>query len=702
MIKKLANTITHHTTMVIVIALLLLIPSFIGYVNTYVNYDILSYLPESLDSTKGQEILDETFHNAASNMLVIDNMPEKDVEALKEQIKQVPGVNDAIWISDILDISVPVEILPDEIKNVFFSGSNSTMVLVKYDNPGSSEETLTAIGQIRDLLNKQCFLSGLSVIVKDTKDLADQEMPIYVVLAVLLSIVAMSLSLESWVLPFAFIASIGLAVVYNLGSNIFLGQVSYITKSIAAILQLGVTMDYSIFLIDRYNEECNKTEDRKEAMSNAVERTFVSLSGSSLTTIAGFLALCFMQLTLGMDIGIVMAKGVILGVLTVVLILPAIILKLDPYIRRWRHRSLIPKFDRMNNFIIKHHKTFAVLFLLLFIPALYSQSHTKVYYNLDESLPKDLPSIVATNKLKDDFDMASTHFIVVDDSLPASKLNQMAKEIEKVDGINSVLAYNKFVGPSIPESFIPDEIKEICKKDGYQLLMVNSKYKAALDEENAQIDELNRIVKSYDPNAMITGEGALTKDLIDIADHDFKVTNYISILAILLIVAICFKSFSAPFILVAAIELAIFINLGIPYFTGTVIPFISPTVIGCVQLGATVDYAILLTTRFREELRNGHDRVSAMKIAANASDRSIVSSALVFFCATFGVFLISKIEIIQSICAMLARGAIISALVIIFILSPVLLVTEKLIAKTTKDWKPKQPKTQPAEQNAAH
>lgn len=688
MIKKFARWLTRHTRAVLIIAVLLLIPSVIGAVNTYVNYDILSYLPQDLDTTKGQDILDGTFHNAASSMLIIENMPAKDIAPLQEKIRQVDGVSDAVWISDLTDITVPAEILPDEIRDVFYSqNGTSTMILIQYDHPGSSQETMSAIGKIRGLMNGQCFLSGLSVIVKDTKDLADQELPIYVGLAVLLSLAAMSLSIESWVLPLLFLLDIGFAIVYNFGTNIFLGQISYVTQCIAAVLQLGVTMDYSIFLIDRYEEEREKFSDSRDAMARAIERTFVSLSGSSLTTIFGFIALCFMRLTLGRDIGIVMAKGVVLGVLSVVIILPALILTFDKAVHRFRHRSLVPRFDRLNNHLVKRRAVYVVIFLLLLIPAYYAQSHTAMYYNLDQSLPQDLPSIVATNKLKDDFNMASTHFILVDDSLPASDLSAMTAEIEKVEGIENVLSYNKFVGSAIPEEFIPEDIREICKKDGYQMMMVNSRYKAAMDDENAQIDELNAIVKAYDPNGMITGEGPLTKDLIDIANTDFLVTNIISIAAIFLIVMICFRSISIPIIVVSSIELAIFINLGIPWLTGTVIPFISPTVIGCVQLGATVDYAILLTTRFREELRSGKDRFTAMKIAANASDRSIVTSALVFFCATFGVYLISNIEIIKSICAMLARGAIISAIVIILFLTPLLLASEKLIGKTTIGWK---------------
>lgn len=688
LINKFAYVLTRKPTIVVIVAVMLLIPSLFGFINTKVNYDILSYLPSNLDSTKGQNELEDIFHNAANSMLIIENMPSKDIIKLKEEIKNIDGINDAIWIDDLVDITIPPEILPSKLKDVFYS-KNSTMIFVKYDNSSSSTETMNSIDNVRKLLNKQCFLSGMSVIIKDTKDLADHEIPIYVSLAVILSLIAMMLSIESWVLPFLFMFDIFLAVAYNFGTNIFLGQISYVTESIAAILQLGVTMDYSIFLIDRYNEEKSKFDDRRDAMAKAIQSTFVSISGSSMTTIAGFMALCFMELTLGKDIGIVMMKGVILGAITVVTVLPSLILQFDNLIHKYTHRTFIPEFDKLNDFIIKNKTIAAIICIVIFIPAFYSKSNTGVYYNLDKTLPKDLDSIVATNKLKDDFNMASTHFLIVDDNIQAHKMKEMVSKIKNIDGIENVIAYNEIIGPVVPESFIPQEIKDVCKKDGRQLIMINSKYKAALDEENQQVDELVNIVKSYDKSAYLTGEGPLTKDLIEIADHDFKVTNYISIISIFIIVCIVFKSISVPIILVAIIELAIFINLGIPYFTGTSIPFISPTVIGCVQLGATVDYAILMTTRFQEELRRGHDKVTAIQIAANTSDKSIVTSALVFFCATFGVSIISKIEIIKSICTMLARGAIISAVVIIFLLSPILIMSEKLISKTSFKWSEK-------------
>lgn len=689
MLSKVAKLLTRNYKLILTIAVLLLIPSALGALKTAVNYDILSYLPQDLDSTQGEKVLESTFHDAATSMLVIDNMPSKDVTALKEKIKQIDGVNSVAWVDDIADISVPKEMLPQVLKSAFYS-DKSTLMLVTYDGSSSSSETLTALGNVKKLLNKQCFLSGFSAIIKDTKDLSDQEMPIYVVLAVVLSLAAMMLCLESWVLPVVFILGILFAVVYNFGTNIFLGQISYVTKAIAAILQLGVTMDYSIFLINRYDEEKPKFQDRRDAMAQAIQNTFLSLSGSSLTTVAGFFALCFMRLSLGKDIGIVMMKGVILGVITTVTVLPALILQFDKPIHKYTHRNMLPSFALGTDFLIRHRRAFVTAALLLIIPATWSQAHTQMYYNLDQSLPKTLDSIVATDKLKNQFNMLSTHFLIVDDKMPSYQMENMVDEIKKQDGVKDVLAYDDIIGPAVPDGFVPQSIKDICKKDGRQLVMINSRYRAAEDQENQQIAKISAIAKKYDSTSQLTGEGALTKDLIEIADVDFKVTNYISILCILLIVGIVFKSFSIPFLLTAIIELAIFINLGIPYFTGTVIPFISPTVIGCVQLGATVDYSILMTTRFQEELKAGHDRLEAIKIASNTSFKSIITSALVFFCATSGVAMISKIEIISSICSMLARGAIISGLIIILVLPAVLYVTEPFVSKTSFSWKTSQ------------
>ena len=688
LIKRFARLLTRAPKTVLFLALLMLLPSLYGAINTRVNYDILSYLPDDLDSTRGQAVLEDTFHSAATAMLVIEGMPSRDVESLRDAIGEIPNVSSALWLSNIADISVPKDILPDAIKDVFYSKNtpDATMMIIQFDHPGASNETLKAIDDIRALCDKRCFLAGVSIFLKDTKDLVEQEMPFYTVLAVVFSIAAMLFTMESTVLPFVFIIGIGFAVAYNFGTNLFLGEISYITKAIAAILQLGVSMDYSIFLVDRYNEEKPKFADRRDAMARAIESAFVSLSGSSMTTIAGFLALCAMRLGLGPDLGLVMAKGIVIGILVVLVVLPSLVLQFDKLIGRWQHKTLVPSFARLNDWIIDHRKIFVALFLILFLPAWFLQSKTEIYYNIDQSLPADLASTVATNKMRDEFDMATTHFIIVDDSMPAYQMRQMEDEIRRTDGVASVLAYNEFVGPGIPDSFIPQEVRDICKKDGMQMIMVNSRYKAARPEENAQIDALTEIVKRYDPTGLITGEGVMTKDLSDITTVDIQVTNMLSIAAILLIVAICFKSVTIPIVLVAAIELAIFINQGIPALTGTVIPFISPIVIGCIQLGATVDYAILMTTRFREELENGLDRVSAIKVAATASDKSIITSASVFFCANIGVSLISKIEIIKSLCSMLARGAIISALISIFILPSILLVCERFFARTSHGW----------------
>ncbi len=686
MLFKFAKIFTRKPAIVVIIAVLLVIPCMTGYAGTKINYDILSYLPEDLDSTKGERVLEDTFHDAATSMLVVDNMESKDILKLKDKIKDVNGVNSVVWVDDIADISIPKEMLPQKVKDAFYS-KDSTLLLITYDGAAASNETLKSIGTIKGLLNKQCFLSGFSAIIKDTKDLADKEVAVYVVLAVALSIVAMTFCMSSWILPYVFMLGIGFAVIYNFGTNIFLGQISYITKAIAAVLQLGVTMDYSIFLINRYDEEKPKYDDRRDAMAKSIEAAFVSLAGGALTTIAGFFALCFMQLSLGKDIGIVMMKGVLFGIITTVTVLPSLILLFDKPIHKYTHKIMIPDFTKGSDFILRHRWVLVVLGLLLILPAVWSQSKTQVYYNLDRSLPETMDSIVATNKLKKDYNMATTHFAIVNDSLPSYKLADMISEIKKVDGVESTLAYDDIVGPAIPDSFIPQKVKDLCKKDGRQLVMVNSKYKSAEDNENNQIDEINKIIKKYDKTAQLTGEGAMTKDLIDTASVDFKVTNNISMLCIVLLIAVLFKSAVIPVILVAIIELAICINLGIPFFTGTVIPFISPTVIGCVQLGATIDYSILMTTRFQEELRKGLNRLEAIKVASRTSFPSIVTSSLVFFCATLGVSIVSKIGMIQSICSMLARGALISAGVIIFILPAVLYVTEPIINKLTFHWR---------------
>ena len=686
LLDRVSRILTRKPKLVAMIAVALLIPSALGYLGTRVNYDILTYLPQDLESSQGERLLEEPFHMAATSMLVVEGMPAAYTNDLIHDIKRVPSVSNAVWLSDAVGIQIPVDFIPGGLRDMFYAG-DATMMIIQYDKSGADQETMEAIDEIRKLCNEKCFLAGFSVVIKDTKDLVDRELPVYVGLAVLLSLAAMSLTMESMVLPFVFLASIGMAILYNFGTNIFLGQISYITQAIAAVLQLGVTMDYSIFLYHRYKEEQANWEDKRDAMAKAIVAAFTSLSGSSLTTIAGFLALCFMRLTLGRDIGIVMAKGVVLGVATVVLVLPALLLLFDKQIEKHTHKNLLPDFTKLNHAVIRRRKGLACLFLLLFLPAMYAQSHTGVYYKLDEALPQDMASIVANNKLKDQFDMAGSHFILLRDDIPATEMNLLEASIRDTEGITSVLSYHAMLGSGIPDFFIPEELRNMLKQGGYQLLMVNSSCATASDEVSAQLDALNEIVKAYDPKALITGEAALTDDLIATSAVDFQVTNYISIGAILLIVAWVFRSLSMPVVLVAAIELAIFINQGIPYFTGTVIPFVSPTIIGCVQLGATVDYAILLATRFREELQNGKGRVEAIEIAATASGGSIITSSLVMFCATLGVGMISEIEIISSICVMLARGALISAVMSMFLMPSLLCVCEPLISRTSLHWR---------------
>lgn len=685
--KRIAKFIAYHPKTITIIAVLLLIPAAIGYINTFVNYDILSYLPGDLDSVKGENELDETFNSASMSFLVIEDMPSKDVAALKEKIAKVDNVSSVIWVNDIADISIPQEIIPQAVKDIFYSKDGKcTMMLIQYKYKAVTDETMKAIEDVRGLLNNQCFLSGMGVIMKDTRDLADSQAPIFIAIAIAIALVVMTFCMESWVEPWVLLAALCMAVVYNMGTNLIFGQISYITQCIAAILQLGVTMDYSVFLIDRFEEEKPKYADKRDAMASAIQGAFLSLSGSSLTTIFGFLALCFMDLSLGKDIGLVMAKGVVFGVLTVTIVLPALVLQCDKIIHKYRHRSFIPKFDKLNNFVINHKKVWVAIFVVLFIPSYIMQSNVNVYYSMDRMLPDDIGCIAALNKMKEEFNMATSHFIIVDDSLDASDLVKMENEIKGTAGVTNMVAYNSFVGSGIPDSMIPDELKSIAKSGGRQMILVNTSYVAATDECNEQLTKINNIVKKYDKNGYVTGEGAMYKDLIDITDHDFKLTSVLSILSIFILIAIIFKSISIPTILVLSIELAIFVNKAISFATGTTLSFIAPTIIGCVQLGATVDYAILLTTRFREEMRNGQNKLDAIKIAANASDRSIFQSALVFFGATFGVFLTCDIKIVKEVCLLLARGSLISAGVIVFMLTPLLLVLEGLIEKTTYDF----------------
>lgn len=686
--KKLSKWIAYHPKTVLIVCLILIIPSVIGYFATGVNYDILSYLPENIESVQGEQILDATFHNSASSFIIVKDTEPKDVQKLEESIRQVEGVSNVIGVTDLADPSIPKEILPDILTDVFYSqDGSSTLIMVQYSNSGSSQVTMDAIASIRKIMNKNMLLSGLSAITVDTKDLTDSQAPIYVAIAIVLALIALSFTMTSWVLPFILLAALGTAVVYNLGTNIIFGEISFITKSIAAILQLGVTVDYSVFLMDRFEEEKKNHTEKKDAMAAAIDSTFLSLMGSSMTTVFGFLALCFMSFTLGKDMGLVMAKGVILGVATVVTFLPSLILMLDNVIEKTRHRSLAPKFDKTSSFAIKHRRIMAIIFLVLFIPAYFLQGNVSKYYNMDKAIPQDLPSISALNTMKEDFNMATTHFIILDDEISAADINALTQELSEVDGVTTVLSLNSFVGTAIPSSILPDSIKEICIQDSKQLMMLNSEYSAATDEENAQIDEITALVKKYDEGGMLTGEGVLTKDLIAVTEKDFVVTGVISMVAIFILVAIVFKSISIPLILVAAIELAIWVNISISTVCGTTICFIAPTIISCVQLGATVDYAILMTTRFREELWRTGEKFTAIKIAARESSRSIFQSALVFFCATFGVYCICDIDIVKGVCLLLARGSVISALVIMLMLPGILVLCEGIINKTSIGWR---------------
>ncbi|WP_294350349.1 MMPL family transporter [uncultured Clostridium sp.] len=684
--KKFSRFISVHSKLILIVGILLLIPSLIGYANTGINYDILSYLPENLGSVKGEKVLDEVFSDASTGILIVEGMEEKDIDKMKEKIKKIEGVNDALWLYDALDLSVPMDILPSELSNQIYK-DDATMVVIKFNESMASESTMKAIDKIRGEMNDQCFLSGMSAILKDTKDLADKEAPFYILIAVILSVLVLFLSMESTIVPIIFLVSIGFGILYNLGSNIVFGEISYITKALAAVLQLGVTMDYSIFLMHRYDEELEKNDNRIEAMTEAISATMISISASSLTTVAGFLALCTMDLTLGTDIGMVMAKGVVIGVICSVTILPAFILAFDKIIHRFKHKTILPEFNHITNLVSKHYKLVIVVFLVTLLPAFFAQNNASVYYNLDETLPKDMDSIVATNKMKDKFNMMTSHFIVVKDDIPSYKIKEMSDKIEKIDGVTAVVSFEKFVGPNLPEEFIPDNIREIFEQGGYRMILVNSSYKSAQDEENAQILEIENLVKEYDEEGMVTGEGVLTKDLINIADSDFKKVSFASILAIFLIILVVFKSVSIPVLLVASIEYAIFINMGIPYCTGTVIPFIASIVIGTIQLGATVDYAILMTSRFKEEINNGHKTKEAVQIALKGSAKSIMTSGLTFFGATGGVALVSDMELIKSLCLLISRGSVISMVVILFVLPSLLMVSEGLINKTTIGWK---------------
>ena len=680
--KKITKFISHHPRLVLLIMTLLLIPAWFGYKNTGVNYDILSYLPSDLESTQGQEILDKDFKNAATGMLLLKG-DDYDADKLKDKIVKVDGVEDVISKSSIVGDSFPNEFLPDEIRDVFYS-KDCTLLMVKFEEGSSSFRTMEAIDNIKKIESKEKFLSGMSSLVKDTKDLIDHETPIYVILAVVLALIILSLTNESTIIPFLFILNIGYAILYNFGTNLFLGEISYITKAIAAVLQLAVTTDYSIFLYHRYVEEKKNNDDKNDAMDIAIQKTVSSIFASSLTTFAGFIVLILMRLGLGKDIGLVMSKGVLLGLISTVVVLPPMILIAEKLVARFNHRVFLPSFEKTSNFVLSHKNGLFIAFLILFIPAIYGARNTDLYYNLDRSLPQDLDSIVALNKMKKDFNMASTHFVVVDDKLSKKNVNGLVDELKDVEGVNSVLSLNSFTGLTLPDSVMPDKLKDNFNKNGYQMIMVNSKYQTASDKVNDQVDKINNIVKEHDKNGYLTGEAVLTKDLTVLSDKDFKMVNIASIIIVFIIIAVVFKSFAIPVVLIAVIELAIQINMGIPFYLGQTIPFVTSIIIGVVQLGSTIDYSILMMDRFLVEYKETKDVDQSLKLTVKETSKSIVTSALSFMAATVGVGLYSKMEIVSTICMLLARGAIISMLSIILFLPAVIKIAFPFIKKTTK------------------
>lgn len=673
---------------ILIISILLLIPAGLGYVNTRVNYDVLTYLPEDIETMQGQDILVKDFGTGAFSMFIVDGMEDKEVSALKAKIENVEHVQKVLWYDSLADISMPKSMIPKDVYEVFNSDTG-TMMAIFFDEGTSSDGTMEAIGEIRKLAGKQCFLSGMSAIVTDTKNLAEKETPLYVLIAVVLAVIVLGLTMDSYFIPLLFMLSIGMAIVYNLGSNYFFGEISYITKALAAVLQLGVTLDYSIFLMHSYEEQqVRYNGDKERAMAHAISQTFSSVIGSSVTTVAGFIALCFMTFTLGMDIGVVMVKGVILGVIACVTILPSMILCCDKWIMKTMHKPFLPDIGKISDKVTKRYMIYVILFLVLLFPAIYGNNHTAVYYNLDETLPKDLPSIIANEKLKKDYDMNTTHMILVDSSVESADVAKMIDKMDDVDGVKWALGLDALIGPAILQDMIPNSVTDMLKNDKYQLLLVNSEYKVASDELNAQIKDLNKILHKYDKGGMLIGEGPLTADLIDITDTDFKTVSMVSIGIIFVIILILFKSISLPVILVGVIEFAIFVNMGIPYYTGTKLPFVASIVIGTIQLGSTVDYAILMTTRYKRERNHGAEKYDSITTAHRASAQSIMVSALSFFAATIGVGLYSNIDMISSLCILMARGAIISMIVVIFVLPSMFMVFDKVIVKTSKGFLP--------------
>lgn len=671
---------------ILIVSIILLFPAALGYFHTRVNYDILTYLPKEIDTMKGQDILLDEFGTGAFSMCVVEGMEDQDISKMRKNMEKVDHVKKILWYDSLADLSIPKTMLPDKVQDAFINeDKDATLMVIFFDSSMSSDETMDAIEELRSVADKQCYISGMSAVVTDTKNLSDKEVPIYVLIAVILAVIVLSLTMDSALIPVFFLLSIGMAIIYNLGSNVFFGEISYVTQALAAVLQLGVTMDYSIFLWHSYEENQERfPDDKKRAMAHAISNTLTSVIGSSITTVAGFVALCFMSFTLGLDLGVTMAKGVIFGVICCVTVLPSMILVFDKAIDKTRHKAIIPDLGVISGWVVKHDKAFIITFIIVLIPALWGYTHYEVYYDLAGTLPGNLDSVIANDKLDETFAMNSTHIILCDSSLEPKEVNEMMSKIDDVDGVKATLGLDSLVGPTVPREMIPSDIKEVVMDENYQMLMISSEYKVASDEVNDQCDKIEKIMKKYDKNAMLIGEAPCTKDLITITNHDFNVVSTVSIGAIFLIIACVFKSISLPIILVAVIEFAIFINMGIPAFTGTKLPFIAGIVIGTIQLGATVDYAILMTTKYRKARYNGVEKQEAITSALGASMQSVIVSALSFFAATFGVGLYSNVDMIASLCSLMARGAIISMFVVIFILPSMFMIFDKIICKTSK------------------
>lgn len=669
---------------ILILAIALLVPSTVGMIKTRINYDMLTYLPGDIDTVAGQDILMDEFGKGAFSFVIIEGMDPEDVSSLREDISHVEHVDTVLWYDDFADVSVPMEMLPSKLYDAFNSG-DSTMLAIFFDTSTSSDDTMEAISKIRNIAGKQCFVSGMSAMVTDLKDLCEKEEPIYVGIAVALACAAMMIFMDNWITPFVFLLSIGMAILLNMGTNYFLGEISYLTKALSAVLQLAVTMDYSIFLWHSYEEQKTTYEDNKEAMAVAINNTLTSVIGSSITTVAGFIALCFMSYTLGLDLGIVMAKGVILGVIGCVTTLPSMILLLDKVLRKTSHKSLLPDMGKVASGITKVFPVFLILFLVLVLPSYFSYKATndEVYYDLGETLPEDMAYVVANSKLQEDFGVGATHMVLVSTDVSDTDVRAMIHEMENVEGIKYALGLESVVGPLVPEEMLPESVKEVLKSDDWELLLVNSEYKTATDEVNAQINELNTILKKYDSKGMLIGEAPCTKDLIETTDQDFKVVNAVSIVAIFVIIALVEKSITLPLILVAVIELSIFINLGLAHLTGTSLPFIAPICISTIQLGATVDYAILMTTRYKQERYEGKEKREAVTNALKVSIPSIIVSAMGLFSATFGVALYSDVDIISSLCDLMARGAIVSMFAVILFLPAMFMLFDKVICATS-------------------